>query len=286
MLCNFYKTYFYKTINIKANPSKQHMKKTILTLFALMFITVISRAQMTAKQFKGLSCDGNAINLFADLDAGKAVVLFYYMPSCGSCPPPAQKIQKMANSINSMYPGKVKGYAFPFQNSTTCTYSSTWVSSNGLSTIYTPMDSGAADVAYYGGFGMPTVVVLGGKDHKVLFSTLDFSTSDTAIMREKIINMINGTSGILEIKNLVSNISVFPNPANDKVQVELNLSQSSNIKVEVLNILGDVISTIYEGKVTPGILKKEINTENFSNGVYYIRVNDATNSAYRFIVSH
>lgn len=263
------------------------MKKIILTFLALMFVSAISRAQLTAKQFKGTACNSSSVDLFSDLDAGKAVVLFYYMPSCGSCPPPAQKIQKMANSINSVYPGKVKGYAFPFQNSTTCTYSSTWVSSNSLSSIYTAMDSGASDVAYYGGFGMPTVVLVGGKDHKVLFSTLDFTTSDTAIMRSKIITLLSGSSGISKVNNPVSNISVFPNPAKDKVQVELNLLQSSNIKIEVLNILGEVISTIYEGKVTPGILKKEINTENFINGVYFIRLNsEANTSGYRFIVSH
>lgn len=263
------------------------MKKTIFTLFALMFVVSISMAQTTAKQIKGYACNGNPVDLYSDLDEGKAVILFYYMPSCGSCPPPAQKIQKMANSINSMYPGKVKGYVFPFQNSTTCTYSATWVSSNGLSTIYTAMDSGAADVAYYGGFGMPTVVLVGGKDHKVLFSTLDFSTSDTTIMRNKILNLFSGSSGISEIENPVSNISVFPNPAKDKVQVEMNISQSSNVKIEVLNILGEAIFTINEGKVTPGMLKEEINTENFNNGVYFIRVNsDASTSGYRFIVAH
>lgn len=263
------------------------MKKISLTLFALMFVAAISRAQLTAKQFKGKDCNGSSIDLFSDLDAGKAVILFYYMPSCGSCPPPAQKIQKMANSINSMYPGKVKGYAFPFQNSTTCTYSATWVSSNGLSSIYTAMDSGAADVAYYGGFGMPTVVLVGGKDHKVLFSTLDFSTSDTSIMREKIVSMINGSSGVSEIKNNVSNVSIFPNPAKDKVHLELNLSQSSNLKVEVLNILGEVISVSYDGKVTPGIFNQEINTASLIDGIYVIRIiADGNQKSYKITVTN
>jgi hypothetical protein len=76
------------------------------------------------------------VDLFADLDAGKAVILHFFMPSCGSCPPPAQKIQTMANNINAMHPAMVKGLCFPFQNSTTCAYAASWVSSNNLGTLY------------------------------------------------------------------------------------------------------------------------------------------------------
>jgi hypothetical protein len=86
----------------------------------------------------------------------------------------------MANNINAMHPGLVKGYAFPFNNTTTCAYSSSWVSSNGLSSFYVPMDSGAVAVAHYGGFGMPTVVVLGGMDHRVMYVSQSFSNADTS----------------------------------------------------------------------------------------------------------
>ena len=106
------------------------MKKSIFLSFALITILTISKAQTTAMQFSGQDCNGNSVDLYADLDAGKAVVLFYYMPNCVSCPPVAKKVQAMANNINDMHPGMVKGYAFPFQNTTTCTYSSSWVSTN------------------------------------------------------------------------------------------------------------------------------------------------------------
>lgn len=263
------------------------MKKSNLLLFALIMVASISRAQLTANQFKGLDCNGYPVNLFSDLDAGKAVILFYYMPNCGACPPPAQKIQNMANAINSKYPGKVKGYAFPYQNSTTCDYSSTWVSSSSLSTIYTPMDSGATDVAYYGGFGMPTVVLVGGKDHKVLFSTLDFSTSDTTIMRDKILQLINASLGINTMNNSISTVSLFPNPARNILNLEIEIRQTLYLKIEIVNILGEVVSNVFEEKSFIGNLNKEIDTENLPNAVYILRVNSGNNTnSYRFIVSH
>ena len=155
----------------------------IVSIFTLTSYT----AQTTAMNFSGIDCNGNNVDLFQDLDAGKSVVLFFYMPSCGSCPPEALKIQTMANNINAVQPGKVKAYAFPFQNSTTCSYSSGWVTTNGLP-LYIPMDSGAAQVAYYGGFGMPTVVLLGGgSNHSVQFVTQNFVTSDTTTMHNLIV---------------------------------------------------------------------------------------------------
>jgi len=246
------------------------MTKSLFVSIALMFVITISKAQ-TAMQFSGVDCNNNPVDLFADLDAGKAVILHFYMPSCGSCPPPAQKIQAMANKINAIQPGMVKGYAFPFQNSTTCTYSSSWVSSNNLSTLYAPMDSGATQVAYYGGFGMPTVVLLGGTDHRVMFSTQSFSTSDTTIMRDSILNLLNASTGIEGLTNAVSSFSMFPNPANDNVSIKLALKESSNLLIDITDITGKQVAIISEEKQN-GIVTRQFGTAVLPNGNYFIRV--------------
>lgn len=246
------------------------MTKSLLLSIALMFVITISKAQ-TAMQFSGVDCNNNPVDLFSDLDAGKAVILHFYMPSCGSCPPPAQKIQAMANKINAMHPGMVKGYAFPFQNSTTCTYSSSWVSSNSLSTLYAPMDSGATQVAYYGGFGMPTVVLLGGTDHRVMFSTQSFSTSDTTIMRDSILNLLNGSTGIDGLNYTVFSFSVFPNPANDNVSINLDLKETSNLLIDVTDIAGKQVAIISEEKQS-GIVTKQFSTSVLPSGSYFVRV--------------
>lgn len=234
----------------------------IVSIFTLTSYT----AQTTAMNFSGVDCNGNNVNLFQDLDAGKAVVLFYYMPSCGSCPPEATKIQTMANAINAIDPGKVKAYAFPFQNSTTCTYSAGWVVNNNLP-LYTPMDSGAVQVAYYGGFGMPTVVLVGGgMNHDVLFSTQNFTSSDTTIMHDLIMNM---TAGIKE--STISTVEVFPNPTSDEFKVE------SNSTIEPTFEFLDTSGKSVEVKV----LKIEhmnqyvFDTKKVSNGTYYLKVNTA-----------
>jgi Secretion system C-terminal sorting domain len=245
------------------------MKKLILLSIALMFTFTISKAQTTAMPLSGLDCNGMPHDLIADLDAGKAVLLHFFMPSCSSCPPPAQKIQTMANNILATHPGMITAYAMPFNNTTTCAYTSTWCSSNGL-TLYMPYDSGATQVAHYGGFGMPTVVVLGGADHRVLFSTLSFSTSDTTIMRDSILALFAAT-GIRETAATVSSFNVFPNPTSDNVSINIDLKETANVLIDVADITGKQVAIISNEKQT-GVITKQYSTAALPNGNYFIRL--------------
>jgi hypothetical protein len=261
------------------------MKKLIILTVVLLNAVIYTNAQ-TAMQFSGVDCNGNLVDLFADLDAGKAVILHFYMPNCGSCPPPAQKIQTMANNINAMYPGMVKGYAFPFQNTTTCVYSSSWVSTNSLSSLYAPMDSGAVQVAHYGGFGMPTVVLLGGTDHRTLFSTLSFSTSDTTIMRDSILAMLGSTTNIKNITSGNNSLNVFPNPANEKINVTVELNETTDLMIDITDISGKKVAEIINEKRN-GIVSIEFNTSELQDGNYIVRMNaNGITSTQKVKVSH
>ncbi|MEO8149145.1 MAG: T9SS type A sorting domain-containing protein [Bacteroidia bacterium] len=248
------------------------MKKTIYLSIALMFVITISKAQTTAMQLTGMDCNGNMHDLYADLDAGKVVLLHFFMPNCNSCPPPAQKIQAMANKIMSTHPGMVTGYAMPFQNTTTCAYTANWCNVSGLS-LYAPFDSGATQVAYYGGFGMPTVVLLGGTDHRVMFSTLSFATSDTTIMRDSILAYLNSSTGINDLPKSVSSFNVYPNPASDVIAVNIELKETSDLLVEIIDITGKQVAVIMDEKQIKGAVNKQFNTANLSNGNYLVRLN-------------
>ncbi|MBA3828307.1 MAG: T9SS type A sorting domain-containing protein [Taibaiella sp.] len=246
------------------------MKKIIL-LNVILFSALFSKAQTTAMDFNTVSCSGTPVHLFSDLDGGKAVILFYYMASCSSCPPQAQKIQVMINNINAIHPGKVKAYAFPFNNTTGCTYSQSWVASNSVP-IYVSMDSGAASVAHYGGFGMPTVVLVGGSNHRVMFSSQSFSTSDTTTMKDSILALIAPT-GINETHNYVSNINVYPNPAVNTVTISMDLKMQSNLLIDMVDVAGKQVAVISNNKSATGTVLQHFNTAALASGIYTIRVN-------------
>jgi hypothetical protein len=245
------------------------MKKSIYLTIVLLFSLNISRAQ-SAMQLSGMDCNGNMHDLFADLDAGKAVLLHFFMANCGSCPPPAQKIQAMANKILATHPGKITAYALPYTNSTNCSYTSSWVSSNGLS-LFAPFDSGATQVAHYGGFGMPTVVLLGGTDHRVMFSTQSFSTSDTTEMRDSILALLSGSTGIIDFPDAVSSFSVFPNPANNETTINLMLKENTDLLVDITDLAGKQVAIIMNEKQS-GVVAKKFSTASLPNGNYLVRL--------------
>lgn len=249
------------------------MKRTFYTLptLFLMILMLANRgfAQSPAMDFNNVDCNGNPVHLFADLDAGNAVVLFFYMANCGSCPPKAQKIQTMTNHINTTYPGTVKGYAFPFTNATTCSYSQSWVNNNGLSTLFAPMDSGSAMVNYYGGFGMPTVVLVGGSNHEVLFVTQNFVNSDTTTMRNEILALL----GVTAIQAPVAEtFDVYPNPASDAFTVAFDLKEAGNLHMELFDVAGRQVATLMNENQNSGMVTRKFVTSGLANGSYWLRI--------------
>jgi hypothetical protein len=246
---------------------KQFFTKSLLTA-SLAVVTTLSFGQTTAMNFSGLDCNGNSVDLFADLDAGKAVMLIFYMPNCGTCPPVATKMQTMANNINATHPGLVKAYAFPYQNSTTCTYSASWVTNNNLP-LFAPLDSGAAQVAYYGGFGMPTVVLLGGNNHDVLFVTQNFTTGDTTTMRDLILNTF--TAGTTEL-SMINSLEVFPNPSTDVIHLSFNVPSNTESFVELIDLDGKQVLVSEKTQFTEGLVQQELNVSGIPSGSYLVRV--------------
>ncbi|HEX8514730.1 MAG TPA: hypothetical protein VF868_00935, partial [Bacteroidia bacterium] len=190
------------------------MKRTIciITIAIFTFEISVTNAQTTAMNYNFTDCAGNPQSIFADLDAGKAVILEFFMNSCSPCITAGQKLEAMKTDLLAEYPGMVKAYAFGYSNSYTCTTINNWVNSNGFTSV--PSDSGAAQVAYYGGMGMPTIVILGGGTaHSVLGTPyMGFSTSDTATMANDIRNFLGSTASIKE-NTIFTQVSLFPNPA-------------------------------------------------------------------------
>lgn len=237
---------------------------------ALMFVILISKAQ-TPMQIDGLDCNGTSHDMFSELDAGKAVVVFFFMNNCSSCPPVAKKVQAMVNNILVDHPDMVKGYVMPFNNTTTCTATANWVVNNSLS-FYAPYDSGSIQVAHYGGFGMPTVVLLGGKapNQRVLFSTLSFATSDTTIMRDSILALLS-TTAIHDIPATVNSINLFPNPSVDNVNIEIDLNEQSNVAIDIVDITGKKVSHLYDNTKATGLIQQPYYTTQLSNGLYLVQ---------------
>jgi len=90
-------------------------------------------------------------------------------------------------------------------------------------------------------------------------------------------NLLNSAISIgtivgVEEENTNSTIlSVYPNPSTDLTNVQFSLDETSNVSIEVVNALGQVLYANNLGNVI-GTQKVQINTVNFEAGMYLINV--------------
>ena len=84
------------------------------------------------------------------------------------------------------------------------------------------------------------------------------------------------TVGINEL-TIASNISLFPNPANQNVYLNYESNSQSEINVQIFDITGKEL-TQYQFQTSVGKNQQKLNTETLQAGVYFIEVSDGISS--------
>lgn len=258
--------------------------KLILSILFIGFFSfgTVSSQVTTAQDFTTTDCASNTQNLYTHLDNEEVVIMEFFM-TCASCITAGQRITSMMNGVNTQYPGMVNFWALAYTNSYSCTTVNNWVTTNSISAM--PIDSGAAQVAYYGGFGMPTVVVVAGSQHQVLYnSNSDGAAGDTAAIHAAIDNFFN----TLSIDNS-SNIqfSAFPNPTTNILNIEFTMLLNSQVDLQMMDISGMVVKEISHSILSAGKHQFQIETSDLSDGIYFIRYHsNGKTSQYKVSVKH
>lgn len=66
---------------------------------------------------------------------------------------------------------------------------------------------------------------------------------------------------------------VYPNPANDKFTINFKANSDSNTKIELLDIIGRKMASIYNNKTFKSdSYEFDVNTKNINSGIYFIKI--------------
>jgi hypothetical protein len=84
-------------------------------------------------------------------------------------------------------------------------------------------------------------------------------------------NAVSWNTGVAENKTATS-VNVYPNPANASTNVNFNLVSEGIVKIEVVNMLGQVVSTQVSKTLAPGEQNIELNTSNIQTGAYLVNI--------------
>ncbi len=73
-------------------------------------------------------------------------------------------------------------------------------------------------------------------------------------------------------ENNFSNINIYPNPAKDYINVNIDVLTANNTSIEIFDVLGKNIYSKSLGNLNVGEITVNINTEKFKSGLYYIHI--------------
>lgn len=75
-----------------------------------------------------------------------------------------------------------------------------------------------------------------------------------------------------------SSLNLYPNPANDKLNIAFELENSDNISIDVYNLVGQVVMSQNLGTITSGYTLENIDVSDLKSGFYLVNINtsDAT----------
>jgi Secretion system C-terminal sorting domain/FG-GAP-like repeat len=71
-------------------------------------------------------------------------------------------------------------------------------------------------------------------------------------------------------------VSIYPNPFNSSVNINLNLQQPSNLNVSIFNLIGQRVTTLANQQYSPGLHQMSWDATNYQSGTYIVRINSSS----------
>lgn len=72
--------------------------------------------------------------------------------------------------------------------------------------------------------------------------------------------------------NQIQDWQYYPNPANQLVNIRLELAQTAPVSIELTDLSGRLLKKIYEGQHSPGSMNLEVPTTELAQGFYLLRL--------------
>lgn len=96
---------------------------------------------------------------------------------------------------------------------------------------------------------------------------------------------VNSANGI-EKNNIISEISVFPNPTHGDAKLEFSVVKAGKVEINLLNVIGKKIENVSSTEDLPvGKFVKNLNISDLPQGIYFVEiVSNGTKTVQRLLV--
>ncbi len=244
--------------------------KKIYTVMSAIVCSIVGQAQTVAMDFTQDDCNGNATHLFGILDQNSVVIIEFFMDNCAPCINAGNQLLPHFNAMQAAYPGHVEWFHFGFTDSYTCETVLNWVAENGFPSK--PFSNGAGMVAYYGGFGMPTIVVVAGVNHEIIYSEVGYSTGDDDLVHAAIDDYFASNPLSIEEKKM-DGFAFNTTFVSSLEQLNVNVpAQNGQLEIAIYSLDGKLIVQPAEYLISENNSTVVIPTNLWKNGSYIVTV--------------
>jgi hypothetical protein len=143
-------------------------------------------------------------------------------------------------------------------------------------TLGTPLEGSclymnASDIALFDNnkFTIPVVIISGSTPESEIghqyLSDISLVFNDVSVKNSE--------------KNIAKITNVYPNPTNGLSYMKISLENSSNVTIEVINMMGQVVSSENLGNKTAGTQQITINASGLTSGIYFVNVKAGNSSS-------
>ena len=246
--------------------------KTGLAL-SVVLLSFAGHTQTHATAASPVDCNGTTHDLFAELDAGKIIVIGWTMP-CATCAAPLLQVHNSVLNFAVSNPGVVEYWVNDDYANTSCSSVEGWCSTNGI-TNATFFSTSEIPMSHYGTDGMPKVVVLGCTDHKVYYNVNNSPTGMgvTAAINTALADIAAScVTGNEELEASTFDLACYPNPANTELTVSFNSKAGEQASLEVLDVNGASLKQFAlenSNKVTTSV---HVDVNELVNGFYFLKM--------------
>ena len=258
------------------------MKRTLQQILIIAIVAIPFQAfnQTYATAANPIDCNGATHDLFAELDAGKIIVIGWTMP-CATCAGPLLQVHNEVLNYAISDPGIVEYWLTDDFANTSCSSIEGWCAGNGITNAIF-FSSSELNMYDYGSAGMPKVVVVGCTDHRVYYNENDTPTGQGA--RNGIENALDDLANSClqstgEITSTFTELKCFPNPASSEVSLTFNTDPNQELLIEVVDLAGVVV---YQESVTnenSSSVEMSIYVQAWNDGMYFVKVSNSEECA-------
>jgi hypothetical protein len=175
----------------------------------------------------------------------------------------------------------VNGFAFPTPHTATVnwTYNSTNGGNVDYTLYYTNTTTGVESMVTGNTADLP--IVLTGLDDQTMYEYY-IVCENACNTTGEVASFTTLLDGINEL-GFGKNVSVYPNPTTDKINVEINATVNKGSVISLVTLQGQVIYSQTLAENTTGF-RTEIDVDNFARGIYLLKIEDENSSIQQRVI--